>query len=317
MRQELASILKVLNIVYGTHTTEAIPTKDSRVIRSRWIDITGTVAEIQRKVNDIVIDCPSVERLTILPDDYAESSELEIIQPMPYLKKLTIDKISFKKLHLNDTLTPMLTSLKIINAGDIHESEFMVECGKLREIDMQYVHARTAQINKMLAASTSLVSFSSYKLQCFEGTLKFQSNALTNIRVHRNDCLRNVSIWAPQLQSLTLQAVYDLQKVTILDSHDTLLAKLPTNFTFSKFDVDLTNCCLNNRLVRYLENHPRITDVYGLDDDEDTGLGFGNPMESMWRNMRNGMMGFDGTEDDNYDSDHNYDSEEDEDDSSY
>ena len=29
------------------------------------------------------------------------------------------------------------------------------------------------------------------------------------------------------------------------------------------------------------------------------------------------MMGFDGTEDDNYDSDHDYDSEEDEDDSSY
>ena len=44
---------------------------------------------------------------------------------------------------------------------------------------------------------------------------------------------------------------------------------------------------------------------------------FGDPMESMWRNMRNGMMGFDGTEDDNYDSDHDYDSEEDEDDSSY
>jgi len=120
------------------------------------------------------------------------------------------------------------------------------------------------RFHDMLRTATKLRTFDSYKLR-ISPKISFAGNELQSIRLHRAECMCDLSIYAPNLQDLSLQACYDLSSggVTFLDSYP--------NFTRppgkgSKFTVDTTNACLSQAIVRTLESHPRV--IWHEEDDD-------------------------------------------------
>jgi len=146
------------------------------------------------------------------------------------------------------------------------ECDITVELPKLKSFSMYYYGPVDDErwIHTMLNTATSLVSFDSYKFRiCSQ--LKFAGNDLQNIRLHRAECLERVSIYAPRLKDLSLQACYDIREVELLDTHP--------NFTRppgrgSNFTVNTTNASINQTIARALENNPRVI-WSGPDDDDD------------------------------------------------
>ena len=124
----------------------------------------------------------------------------------------------------------------------------------LKEIRIWYMEASLASINTMLAKATRLVTFDSYKLWIVGGPsifrggfdprrdtpLRFASNDLKSLRLHRSDTLCGLEVWAPRLERLNLQACYDLDFVKVLADHP-LRAALPDGTAFSRFTVRLVN----------------------------------------------------------------------------
>ena len=52
--------------------------------------------------------------------------------------------------------------------------------------------------------SKQLETFETYKLQGAQGCLKFASNFLTKINLHRAECLDSLVVYAPRLEKLSL-----------------------------------------------------------------------------------------------------------------
>mmetsp|Transcript_5775 Transcript_5775/g.7294 ORF Transcript_5775/g.7294 Transcript_5775/m.7294 type:complete len:124 (+) Transcript_5775:522-893(+) len=122
----------------------------------------------------------------------------------------------------------------------------------------------------MLQTATNLVKFESYKLQV-QDELAFASNKLESLCVHRSDCVQKVSVWAPKLKTLTVQACYGGLTcgvhVILLDDHD-LKALLPDNFVLS---TDINISCVNSNVSPsswyILKNHPRIGEIKTENDE--------------------------------------------------
>ena len=60
----------------------------------------------------------------------------------------------------------------------------------------------------MLECAKQLETFETYKLQGAQGCLKFASNFLTKINLHRAECLESLVIYAPRLEKLSLQVCF-------------------------------------------------------------------------------------------------------------
>ena len=108
----------------------------------------------------------------------------------------------------------------------------------------------------MLRAATGLVAFDSYKLWVHE-PLTFASNELRSIDVHRADALPGLSIWAPNLQDLGLQACYGLEFLEFPETHATLSALLPRSHEPTTFDVNTQNANLGRAAAAALARNPR------------------------------------------------------------
>ena len=124
------------------------------------------------------------------------------------------------------------------------------------QVEVHYWSGNESSIREMLATATKLESFNSYKLRSNQH-LDFASPELTSIDLHRSDTLSSVSIWAPKLIHLGLQACYNLQNIEFLDSHP-LSSKLPTSFACrAPLVVNTANALLSFRAKRALHDHPR------------------------------------------------------------
>ena len=62
-------------------------------------------------------------------------------------------------------------------------------------------------INPMLECAKQLEAFETYKLGV-QGCLKFASNFLTKINLHRAECLDSLVVYAPRLEELSLQVCF-------------------------------------------------------------------------------------------------------------
>ena len=137
-----------------------------------------------------------------------------------------------------------------------------------------------AWIHNMLKTATKLESFDSYKLRVGP-ELDFAGNSLKYIRLHRAELLESISVYAPRLQELNLQACYGLDgELRIVDSHPDHPA-LPGRP--SAFFVNTTNACISPSIERVLGTNPRVM------HDDDSGGSSGNPMEAMFAGMHGGM----------------------------
>jgi len=224
---------------------------------------------LQQKINDIPNTMPNVRFLVIQSRggyDDAINPILEVA--MPKLKNLKLIDVAFAKVKLNHDLTPMVEELCMQNIPD--ECDLTVELPELKSFSMHYYGPvdNDMWIHDMLTTAKNLVTFDSYKLRVHP-ELKFAGNDLQTIRLHRAECLERVSIYAPRLKELILQACYDLMNdgITILDTHPDFTRPPGRG---SNFKVDTTNACINESIVRTLEGNPRVI-CYGPDEDDDFG----------------------------------------------
>ena len=101
------------------------------------------------------------------------------------------------------------------------------------------------------------------------------------------DPLASLSIWAPNLKFLDLQACYSLEELVFPDTHS-LASELPASHTPTDFEVNIENANLSAEAMAALDANPRVLDV--LDPEPDTT----NPMaamQAMFRQMHAGRGG--------------------------
>lgn len=235
----------------GKHTHAELPPTDQRRVFAKAVALEFGPS-LQQQIDELPLD---LETLTISSLGYYDSSlNFVLDRPLPTLQRLQLVDIHFTKINLIPALTPNIRTLRMQNVPE--DCELTVKLPELRQVEVHYWSGNESSIREMLATATKLESFNSYKLRSNQH-LDFASPELTSIDLHRSDTLSSVSIWAPKLIHLGLQACYNLQNIEFLDSHP-LSSKLPTSFACrAPLVVNTANALLSFRAKRALHDHPR------------------------------------------------------------
>jgi len=249
----------------GMHIIKPLPESDQRRIHHSSLMLYSG-PDLQEQINNIPAAMSDVEFLVIKSAGcYNESSKPSLEISMPKLKSLKLIDVAFSKITLNAELTPSVEELFMQNIPD--ECELTVELLELKSLCIYYYGPVDNEkwFHDMLGTAKKLRTFDSYKLR-ISPKISFAGNDLESIRLGRAECLCDLSIYAPNLQNLSLQGCFDLADggVTFLNSHP--------NFTRppgkgSTFIVDTTNACLNKAIVHTLTSNPRV--VWSGEGDED------------------------------------------------
>eukprot|EP00971_Amphidinium_carterae_P201606 4000640-Amphidinium_carterae.1 len=113
-------------------------------------------------------------------------------------------------------------------------------------------------MNTLLSRATKLQSFFAYKLRGPD-KLTFASNALESLCIRRSDLLKHMSIYAPNLKELSVQACFDLSSIRFLARHK-LRSELPANHQPPRrLAVDAENAVLGKAALNALLSHPRVS----------------------------------------------------------
>jgi hypothetical protein len=269
----------------GPHTVKPLKSGDERRISVDILHLTAG-PNIQREIDAIPSTMPNVRVLSIQSDGCFDDSlnpTLEVA--MPKLEKIKLIDVAFDKVNLNPELTPLVEDVFFQNIPD--DCDLTVLLPELKQFSMHYYGPSDDEqwIHDMLRTAKKLESFDSYKLRVGP-SLSFASNDLISIDLHRAECLRSLTLYAPKLRELRLQACYGLDgHLRILDSHPDF--ERPPGQP-SSFFVNTTNACVSRSIAQTIESHPRAQQ---WDEEDEYGS---NPMESMFANMRGGggMFGF-------------------------
>jgi len=237
----------------GVHTTKALPGSDMRRAFPNAVSIAAGPS-LQADIDALPVH---VQTLTIRSgsgsyDDRLQGVTLE--KYLPELQELQLIDVSFEKIVLSAALTPMLRHLKLQNVPD--ECDLTLELPELRTVSIHFLGDCDEVINTMLRSATRLEKFDSYKLWVDE--LHFASNDLISVDLHRSDRLRTLTLWAPNLSALGLQACYGLDKLNFLKTHPTLAALLPHSHHRPPLKVNTTNANLGPQARLALEEHPNV-----------------------------------------------------------
>ena len=162
------------------------------------------------------------------------------------------------QIHLTKELTPNVEIISMQNPSEDDDPDFVIECARFKTFKCYYWgFGNPRWPNEMLKHATKLESFDSYKFRV--PFLKFASNHLVSIRLHRAECLQYLELYAPRLTILDVQAAYDLDKIVFKDDHPTLKSKLPANFAFGeRLHVNAVNALLGPTAKQAILSHPRF-----------------------------------------------------------
>lgn len=238
---------------------------------------------LQKEIEEIPSTMPNVRILTIRSTGcYDDSLSPTLDVSMPLLETLKLIDVALDRVKLNTELTPLIEELFMQNIPD--DCDLTVLLPELKSFSMHYYGPpnNDAWIHDMLSTATKLQTFDSYKLR-IGPELHFASNDLQSIRLHRAECLESLSVYAPKLRELSLQACYGLDgELTILESHPGF--SRPSGRP-SAFSVNTANACLSQSIARTLRSNSRA-----MLDDDDAGA---SPTESVLAGMRahGGMWG--------------------------
>jgi len=249
----------------GPHTIKPLPESDQRRISSDIL-VINSGPNCQSEIDNIPNIMPDVRVLTIRnTTGYDESIQPTLNLSLPKLKTLKLIDVCFSKVNLNKEMTPSIEELFMQNIPD--ECDVTVKLPKLKDFSMHYYSPDDGGwVHDMLATATKLERFESYKFRVYTSELRFASNDLRYIRLHRAECLESLSIYAPKLEYLNLQACYGMQgHLSILETHPNF-TRPPGNP--SSFVVDVTNACISTSILHTLQSNSRITyEGYESDDD--------------------------------------------------
>ena len=226
-------------VLAGVHTTKPLNDSDER----RVFPNTVTLHAGPSLQNDIDALAADVHTLTITSANgfYDDENPAVLRRELHSLVRLNLVDVAFDAITLTTATTPSLQHLRMQNVPD--ECELELELPRLKTVSIHYLRGECEHaINTMLRSATSLERFDSYKLWVDE--LHFASNDLREIDLHRSDSLDTLSIWAPRLRVLGLQACYSLDNLTFLTTHPTLASLLPVNHTPPPLEVNTTNANL-------------------------------------------------------------------------
>lgn len=293
MKEDTAIIVEGAEFCFvGSHTVKPIPSNDERRSQNDLL-VLHVGEDLQREIDDIPSKMPNVRVLVILNNgSYDDSFRPKLQIAMPKLETLKLDDVCFQTVHLDHTLTPNITELSMQNIPD--NCNLTVLLPKLQSFSMHYYGPPPddSWMHAMLLVATKLRTFDSYKLRVSH--LKFASNELELIDLHRAECLTDLIVYAPKLRSLRLQACYNLDqgRLTILETppdDSPQLQPTANGGPPTRFVVDTTNAVISPSIAHVLRNHPRI--IWDENNDDDDGGFSGNPCESMFAQMRRNGSG--------------------------
>ena len=294
----------------GAHTTKPLPAHDQRRVFANTVCLVAS-ARLQAQIDAIPAD---TRTLTISSADfYDESMTFTLERELLELEEVQLIDVCFEKIVLDATLTPSVRSLKMQNVPE--DCDLTLQLPELRYWSIHYWRGDGEVIQACLNAATRLEEFDSYKLWS-NHELAFASNDLVEIDVHRADVLGALTIWAPNLRHLCLQACYGLDDIEFLSEHP-LAAQLPPGHRSPKLEVNTENANIGPRATRALRERGCKLRAAG-------GRGAMNPLEAMFANMRGPMGGMggmggmgadddDGGDDDGDDDGDDYDDDDEED----
>ena len=268
----------------GPHTIKPLEAGDERRVQHDAM-VIHVGSDLQKKIDAIPSTMPYVRILTIQSTGcYHDSITANLEVALPKLESLKLIDVCFGRVTLNTDLTPNITDLQMKNIPD--DCKLTILLPELKSFNMHFYGPPKEDdewIHNMLATATKLKSFDSYKLRVGP-ELRFASNDLEYICLHRAELLESLSIYAPKLQELSLQGCYGLDgELMIMESHPDF-PRVPGRP--SSFFVNTINACISPSIAQTLENNPRV--MWDGDDDD----GGGNPMEAFLAGMSSRMMGF-------------------------
>ncbi|CAJ1960628.1 unnamed protein product [Cylindrotheca closterium] len=253
----------------GFHTLLPAERLGDRRIKKDLVVITAN-DDMQEKI-DALDGNEEVTVLRICSDGfYTEEYAPCLNIKLPNLIEFQLEDVSMKQIHLTPELTPKVKIISMQNPTQDDDPDFVIKCPELKDFTCHYWgFGNPDWVNTMLAHATKLESFDSYKLRV--PYLKFASNELDNIRLHRAECLEYLELYAPRLTMLNVQAAYDLDVIKFVDTHPVLSKKLPKDFDFEEeLEVNVENACLGEEAKHAIWLHPRFDG-----DEEDVGIEMG------------------------------------------
>ncbi|KAL3910398.1 MAG: hypothetical protein SGPRY_009072 [Prymnesium sp.] len=256
----------------GEHTIQPLPDDDHRRVLSDAVSLVES-PNLQAEIDAIPSD---TRTLTITSRGvYDDTRSFVLAKALPALEMLQLVDVSWSTITLTPELTPNITSLRLQSVPE--DCDLEIDLPKLQVVTIHFWHGVETPIYRMLDVATELEAFDSYKL--WVDSLAFASNKLHTIDLHRSDSLRSLSMWAPNLRHLGLQACYGLDRLHFLKTHP-LAALLPADHVTPTLEVNTVNASLSASATRALNAHPKVKQA--------TSSHSGMPTESIFANM--GMM---------------------------
>lgn len=243
----------------GKHQVKPLKSDDMRKSFDSLVVMYESGEELQRRINSLNGN-EKVRTLVIKSGSgyYDDSSKPNLNVRLPNLEELQVHDVGIGKLVLTNDTTPNLRKIWMQNPTESEEPDFKILCPELRDISIFYWGPGDFEwLINMLETATKLECFDSYKLRV--GYLKFASNHLRHIRLHRPELLERIDLWAPRLEVLNVQAAYDLSEIHFLETHE-IEKELPSNFRFhQELHVDSTNALLGEQAIESILAHPRFS----------------------------------------------------------
>lgn len=249
----------------GYHTVKPIDVSDKRRVCN---DILAIHADenIQEAIDSIPEKMPNVRVLTIDGGGiFRNNFNPKLKVSMPKLEELQLEDVAFSEVTLDLEHTPRLSKLTMQNIPN--DCKLKVSLPELKDFNMDHYCPADDEtwIHVMLSKATKLETFDSYKLRVGP-ELHFASNDLKSIRLHRAELLCGLTLYAPRLLSLDLQACYDFyHRLVIKDSHPDFpnMEGRPSTFV-----VNTENACISPEIAQILRSHRRVVWDDSTDDDD-------------------------------------------------
>lgn len=244
----------------GTHNTEHLVERDLRRIRNdvvvldTGVNVEKTSAKLQEAIDSLNNTGNAIVKISDGFNDSVKSIRFNI--SMVQLVDLQLMDVEFSEIILDQTRTPNLQELFLHNVPDDCRMEILLPT--LKKFKIFYYQGPDSWINPMLECAKQLETFETYKLQGAQGCLKFASNFLTKINLHRAECLDSLVVYAPRLEKLSLQACYSMGgRLTFKKTYPGLSEEMPENHEPPVCEVTITNAIVSPAIMRTLKNNPK------------------------------------------------------------